>query len=104
MQCSPSRLNKLCYEYNMRNTSLEAIIETKDLGVTIDRDLKFHMHVSKWVNEGSRMLGLVKATLTCIDQTTLPRLITTIVCPHLEYGNVIWCPRFRGNKTKFEDI
>ena len=29
-----------CYEYSMRNTSLEAITEKKDLGVTIDWDLK----------------------------------------------------------------
>jgi len=63
----------------MRNTSLEAIIEEKDLSVTIDRDMKFHMHVSKVVNKASRMLGLVRATFTCIDEMTLPRLFTTMV-------------------------
>ena len=57
-----------CYEYSMRNTSLEAITEEKDLGVTIDRDLKFHMHVYKAMNKASRMLGLVRATFTCIDE------------------------------------
>ena len=36
------------YEYSRRNTSLEAITEEKDLGVTIDGDLKFHMHRPKW--------------------------------------------------------
>jgi len=80
-----------CYEYCMRNTSLEAITEEKDLSVTIDPDLKFHMRVFKAVNKASRMFGLVKAT--CIDETTPPRLFTTMVRPHLEYGNVIWCPR-----------
>jgi len=59
--------NPYCYEYSMRNTSLEAITEEKDLGVTIDRDLKFHMHVSKVVNKVSIILGLVRATFTCID-------------------------------------
>jgi len=65
----------------MRNTSLEAITE-KDLGATIDRDLKFHMHVSKAVNKAW-------ATFTCIDETALPSLFTTMVRPYLEYGNVI---------------
>jgi len=54
----------------MRNTSLEAITEENDLGVTIDRDLKFRMYVSKAVNKASRMLGLVRATFTCINETT----------------------------------
>jgi len=39
--------------------------------VTIDRDLNFHMHVSKAVNKASRMLELVRPTFTCMDKTTL---------------------------------
>ena len=93
-----------CYEYSMKNTSLEAITEEKDLGVIIDRDLKFHRHVSKAVNKASRMLGLVRATFTCIDETTLPKLFTTMVRPHLEYGNVIWCPRFQRDRIEVEKI
>ena len=76
----------------MRTTSLEVITE-KDLGVTVDRDLKFHRHVSKAVNKASIMLGFVRATFTCIDKMTRPRLFNAIVRPHLEYGNVIWCPK-----------
>jgi len=57
-----------CYEYSMSNTSLEAITDEKGLGDTIDRDLKFHMHVSKGVNKSSRIRGLVRATFTCIDE------------------------------------
>jgi len=78
----------------MRNTSLEAITEEKDLGVTVERDLKFHIHVFTAVNKASIMLGLVRATFTCIEETILPRLFTTLVRPHLEYGNLVCCPRF----------
>ena len=85
----------------MRNTSLDTITEDKDLGV---RDLKFPMHVSKAVNKQSRMLGLVRETLTCIDETTLPRLFNTTVLPYFEYGNVSWCQRFRRNKLEYEGI
>ena len=92
------------YEYSMKNTSLESITDEKDLGVTIDQDLKFHLHVSKAVNKASRMLRLVRATFTCLDETTLPKLFTTMVRPHLEYGNVIWCPRFQRDKLEVEKI
>ena len=49
---------------------MEAITEEKDLGVTIDWDMNFHMHVSKTANKASRMLGLVRTTFTCIDDTS----------------------------------
>jgi len=88
----------------MKNTSLEAITEEKDLGVTIDLDLKFHMHVFEAVNKAARMLRLVRATFTCTNETTLLRLFTTTVRSHLEYGNVIWCPRFRRDKLEVENI
>ena len=58
--------------------------------------------MSKLVNKTSRMLGLVRATFTCIDETTLPRLFTTMVHPHLEYGSVIWCRRFQRDKLEVE--
>ena len=62
----------------MRNTSLEPIIEEKDLGTTIDWDLNYHMHLSKVVNKTSIIIELVRATFTCIDETTLLKLFTTI--------------------------
>ena len=80
---------------------MEAIItEEKDLGVTVDRDLKFLMHFSKAANKASIMVGLVRATFTCIDETTFLRLFTTMVRPNLEYGNVSWCQRFRREKLE----
>jgi len=50
------------------------------------------------------MLGLVLETFTCLDETTLPKLFTTMVGSHLEYGNVILHPRFRGDKLEIEKI
>ena len=39
------------WEYHMNGTTLEVTSDEKDLGVTVDRDLKFHLHVSKAVNK-----------------------------------------------------
>ena len=76
--------------------SLEALKEEKDIGLTIDQYLRFHRHVSKAVNKGSRMFVLVRVSFTCIDETTLLRLFTTMV--------LIWCPRFRHDKLEVEII
>jgi len=60
------------------------------------------MHVSKAVNNSSIMLGLVIAAFTCFDEKTLPSIFTIMVHHHLEYGNVIWCPRFRCDNLEVE--
>ncbi len=91
-------------EYRMETETLGDTKIEKDLGVFIDEELKFHVHVSKAVNKASRLLGLIRATFTCLDTTTMPRLFTTIVRPHLEYGNVIWHPRFRRDSLEIEKI
>jgi len=80
------------------------ITERKVLGVTIVWDLNFHMPASKAINKASRMLGLVRTTFTCIDETTLLSLFTTMVRPYFEYQNVIWRPKFRRDKLKVEQI
>jgi hypothetical protein len=91
-------------DYQMGDSMLNTTSCVKDLGVFIDEDLKFHQHVAMAVNKASRMLGLVRATFTCLDETTVPRLFTTMVRPHLEYGNFIWHPRFRRDKVEVEKI
>jgi hypothetical protein len=91
-------------DYQMGDSMLNTTSCVKDLGVFIDEDLKFHQHVAMAVNKASRMLGLVRATFTCLDETTVPRLFTTMVRPHLEYGNSIWHPRFRRDKVEVEKI
>ena len=76
----------------------------KDLGVTIDGELKFHSHIANTVNKASRMLGLMKATFTCSDEVTVPRLFSAMVRPHLEYGNVIWGPGYQTDRKEVEKI
>ena len=76
----------------------------KDLGVYIDNKLKFHDHVAHAVNKGNRMLGLIKNTFSCLDKETIPKLHKALVRPHLEYGNVIWHPRFEMDKIAVEKV
>ena len=66
--------------------------------------LKFRDHVYYTVNKASRLLGLIRMTFSCIDKDTLPRPFTTLVRPHVEYGNIIWHPRYRIDKIQIKKI
>ena len=60
--------------------------------------------MAKAANTASHILGLVMATFTCLDETTVPRRFTTMVRPHLDYGNLIWNSRFQWEKVEAEKI
>ena len=91
-------------DYKINGVSLATDTSEKDLGVIIDGELKFHSHIARAVNKASRMLGLVKTTFTCLDEITVPRLFSAMVRPHLEYGNVIWSPRYQTDSKEVEKI
>ena len=43
-------------------------------------------------------------SLENLDMDTLPKLYTTLVHQHLEYGNAIWGPFYKLDKKSLEQI
>ena len=59
----------------MSNVPLTKTAEEKDLGVIMDNELKFHKHTAYAVMIASKMLGLFRATFTCLDEITVPNIV-----------------------------
>jgi len=90
--------------YTLGGQNIEETVEEKDLGVSIDNNLAFHMHTAKAANKGNMMLGLINRAFYNIDEQTIPILFKTMVRPHLEYGNIIWGPHFSLDKQRLERV
>ena len=84
------------HSYHMNDYALQNVKE-KDLGILIDDKLKFHMHTSSVIKKDNSILGLIKRSFSMLDGNTFPRLYMSMVRPHLEYGNVIWGPHYKGD-------
>lgn len=92
------------HQYHMKEHQLENVKKEKDLGILMDEKLKFHANTSAAVKKANRILGLIKKSFASLDETTLPLLYTTMVRPHLEYGNIIWGPHFEEDKKLVEKV
>lgn len=90
--------------YHMGNTQLETTKAEKDLGVLVDDKLSFRAHAAACVNKANRTLGLIKNSFYSRDKVTFKRLYEALVRPALEYANVVWGPRFKTDRAKFEKI
>ena len=88
----------------MNGERLAQVNDEKDLGVIIDKDLRFHKHAAAAVKTANSRLGLIKKSFAVLDQTTLPLLYKSLVRPHLEYGNLVWGPFLREEILNVEKV
>ena len=88
----------------MANQMLEESGEERDLGVIIDELLKFHRYAAAAVKKANTVLGIIKKSFITLDTQTLPLLYKSMVRPHLEYGNVIWGPHYKGDQVMVEKV
>ena len=64
----------------------------KDLGVTIDSQLNFEVHMHEKINKANQMMGMIRRAFTFIDEDMFLCLFKAFVRPQLEYANAIWNP------------
>ena len=87
-----------------QSRALEESVCERDLGVLIDNRLKFSQQVDAVASKTNRLLGLIRRTFTYLDNDSLVLLYKSLVCPHLEYANVVWSISFRKDINKLEGV
>ena len=92
------------HQYHIGEELLEPTSEEKDLGVIIDEDLKFHRHTALATKRANGALCQIRRTIKYKESEIIIPLYTALVRPLLEYGNVIWNPRFKEDQKDIEKV
>ena len=58
---------------------LEHVSEDKDMGIIIDTDLTFDVHVSEKIKKANNMLGLIRRSFCCLNADILLPLYKAFV-------------------------
>ena len=80
------------HNYKVCGNSIEHVSVEKDLGVHIDEELSFEHHICIKARIANALMGKIRRTFTYLDGRTFKKLYTSMVRPHLEYGQSIWSP------------
>ena len=83
---------------------LQETSEEKDLGIWISNTLKPSTHVAHAVKKANQLLGLIRRSFTYLDGELMKQLFTSVIRPHLEYGNVIWHPYLQRDIEAIERV
>lgn len=97
--------NPLTYEYNIGGVVLERIHHVKDLGVTLDSDLKFTTHYNEIKNKALRNLGFIQRNSRDFKSPkTIKNLYCSLARPTLEYCSPLWSPSYTTYIDMLEKI
>jgi Reverse transcriptase (RNA-dependent DNA polymerase)/Endonuclease-reverse transcriptase len=83
---------------------LEETSQEKDLGIWITNTLKPSTHIAHAVNKANQLLGLIRRSFTYLDGVLMKNLFTSVIRPHLEYGNVVWHPYLQKDIEALEKV
>lgn len=96
-------------KYHLRMDSegshkLDAVTSEKDLGVTINIQLKFSDHIENSVKKANRVLGCLARTFRHLNKETFLLLYKAMVRPHLEYASCVWFPHLKKDQDLIEQV
>eukprot|EP00794_Sanderia_malayensis_P014125 gene14125-15603_t len=91
-------------KYYIQDHELAPTDKEKDLGVVIDKELKFEHHIQDKVNKANSIMALVRRSFTYLDEEMFKLIFKGIVRPHLEYATQIWRPHKVKDITSIENV
>ena len=81
--------------YEMGGTILSKTVKEKDLGVTMNANMKVSEQCRITRSKGNQVLGMIRRNLTYKEKSLIIPLYKAIVRPHLEYCIHAWNPYLR---------
>ena len=74
------------------------------MGVIFDDKLKFGEHLAEKVNKANNIVGLIRRSFVNLDTEVFKPLFVTLVRPHIEYANQVWCPHLVKDIVTVENV
>ena len=81
--------------YGMRGTILSKPVEGKDLGVTMNANMKVSEQCRIAASKGNQVLGMIRRNIIYKDKCLIVPLYKAIVRHHLEFCIHAWSPYLR---------
>ena len=88
--------------YEMGGTILSKTVKEKDLGVTMNANMKVSEQCRIAASKGNQVLGMIRRNITYKEKSFIVPLYKAIVRPHLEYCIHAWNPHLRKDIDMLE--
>ena len=96
--------NPISHDYLLHGQVLEAVDNSKYLGVTLSNKLDWTKHVDSVAGKATKTLGLLRRNLSFAPSKTRAMAYKTIVRPQVEYASPIWNPHNKSSIQRLEKV
>ncbi len=96
--------NDLTSSFHIDSAKLPNVDNVLDLGVTIDRDLKFSIHVNNIAHKATVKCRLISKSFVSRHMPTLVKAYKVYVRPILEYCSPVWSPHLAKDIERIESV
>ena len=105
-KCSVMHLgkNNTKNQYEIGSDNLKSSDKERDLGVIVDKTMKFSEQVNSAVCKANATLGMIRRSITCKNKYIVTRLYKALVRPKLEYCVQAWRPYLKKDVDKIERV
>ena len=79
-------------QYFIDTNRIAKVEFTRDLGVTVDHELKFHSHINNIVQQANQRAAQISRCFLSRNPITLIRAFKIYIRPILEYASTTWSP------------
>ena len=93
---TPYRINE--------NLLLQQSEYAKDLGILVDKDLKWSYHIATITTSATQLAGWVMRVFKNRTKEVILTLYKSLIRPKLEYGCVVWNPHLISDIAKLEAV
>jgi len=90
--------------YSLASQPITATDVVKDLGVYVDKYLKFADHIQHIVTNASKKASLIHKCFISKDTPTMVHAFTVYVHPLLEYASYVWSPHLLKDIRQTESV
>ena len=91
-------------KYILKDTVLKTVENTKYLGVTISKDLRWNAHINNISTKANSLLNLLKRNIKSSDQNSKENAYKSLIRPILEYASSVWDPHHEALKLELERV
>ena len=90
--------------YRINGTPILFQKSHSDLGITVNRNLKFHDHINKTANTCNAIATNMFSLTLCREPKFLMSIYTSLIRPKLEYGSCLWNSEYLGDLAVLERV
>ena len=96
--------NPFLHDHILHNNTLESVSSAKYLGITLQSDLKWNIHIDNIASNANKLLGFLKRNLKVSNTNIKSKAWQALVRPKLEYSCSVWDPHQSHHTHKLEMV